>query len=373
MQRRKFTEVLGTGGLLASFSQAQNKSPDAVKVGVVTHAGGPHLDLYFTALADTQDCSSVVLSDPSGKSFKSARQILGTKLIATYSDLTEMLRSEKPQMTLVTMEAVSATEAIRMCLDANCHVLAEKPSCVNSADFELLTEKAHEKNLHLMLALANRLNPEIVEARRLIREGKIGQVYGLDAYLIADQTRLGRTSYQKSWWAKKARAGGGHLIWLGIHWLDLAMYITGLQVTEVAGFTGVVGGQPIDTEDSAAIAMKFSNGAFGTMTSGYYLDRRYHSQIKIWGSAGWLELQRWRGDMQEFPLEWYSTTEKEPKIHRFKNPGIPTGYTPLVKAAIRASTGLGDPPLTADDGLQVLKTIFSAYTAAETGRTQQIT
>ena len=36
MQRRKFTEVLGTGGLLASFSQAQNKSPDAVKVGVVT-------------------------------------------------------------------------------------------------------------------------------------------------------------------------------------------------------------------------------------------------------------------------------------------------------------------------------------------------
>ena len=372
MQRRAFTRIIGAGAALLPLSQGQSEPSKPIKVGVVTHPGGAHLGSYFAALATAQDCDSVVLSDPSEESFESAQKTLGNKLTGTYKDLAEMLRSEKPRMALVTMEAVLAPPAIDACLDAGCHVLAEKPSCVRAADFEKLAGKANEKNLHLMLALANRLNPEIAEARRLIGDGKIGRIYGMDLYIIADQTRLTRPSYHQRWQAQKARSGGGHLIWLGIHWLDLAMYLTGSRITEVAGFTGVVGGQPLDTEDSAAIAMKFDNGAFGTMTSGYYLDRRYHSQIKIWGSKGWLELRRFRGAAQEFPLEWYSTTETTSQIHRYKNPGTPTGYTPFVRAAVRASAGLQDPPLTAADGLQVLKTIFAAYKAAETGRTQRV-
>ena len=372
MDRRAFTKVIGAGAALLPLSQSRGESEKPIRVGVVTHAGGAHLSHYFAGLAAAQDCDSVVLSDPSGQSFESARKTLGNKLTATYDNLGEMLRSEKPRMALVTMEAVLAPPAIDACLDAGCHVLAEKPSCVRAADFEKLAGKANEKNLHLMLALANRLNPETAEARRLIGEGKIGRIYGMDLYIIADQTRLTRPSYHRRWQAQKARSGGGHLIWLGIHWLDLAMFLTGSRITEIASFTGVVGGQPIDTEDSAAIAMKFDNGTFGTMTSGYYLDRRYHSQIKIWGSKGWLELRRYRGDAQEFPLEWYSTTETTPQIHRYKNPGTVTGYTPFVRAAVRASAGLGDPPLTTTDGLQVLKTIFAAYTAAETGRTQRV-
>ena len=372
MHRRAFTKIIGAGGALLPLAQTRAEPAGPIKVGVVTHSGGAHLGLYFAGLAAAQDCHSVVLSDPSGESFDLARQALGDKLTATYGDVAEMLRSEKPRMALVTMEAVLAPLAIEACLDAGCHVLAEKPACVRAADFEKLSGKAREKGVHLMLALGNRLNAEIVESRRLIREGKIGRVYGMDIYLIADQTRLTRPAYHESWPAQKARAGGGHLIWLGIHWLDLAMYLTGSRITEVAGFTGVVGGQPLDTEDSAAIALKFDNGTFGTMTSGYYLDRRYHSQIKIWGSKGWLELRRFRGAAQEFPLEWYSSTEPNLQIHRYKNPGIPTGYTPLVRAAVRAAAGLEDPPLTAADGLWVLKTIFAAYKAAETGRSQRV-
>ena len=43
-----------------------------------------------------------------------------------------------------------------------------------------------------MLALANRLNPELIAARKLISEGAIGKVYGLEMNLVADQTRLTR-------------------------------------------------------------------------------------------------------------------------------------------------------------------------------------
>ena len=109
-----------------------------------------------------------------------------------------------------------------------------------------------------MLALANRVDPVMVEARRLIQGGHLGKLYGAELHTIADQTRLTRTEYHQAWYAQKAKAGGGHLIWLGIHWLDLAMYITGSSIVETAGFCGNVGGQPIDTEDSAAVVVNAS-------------------------------------------------------------------------------------------------------------------
>jgi predicted dehydrogenase len=217
-----------------------------------------------------------------------------------------------------------------------------------------------------MLALANRLDPAVQEARRLISAGQIGKMYGLETHLIADQTRLTRPAYQRSWFAHKARAGGGHLIWLGIHWLDLAMHLTGSRLREVAGFTGVVGGQPLDVEDSAAVVMKFDNGVFGTLTSGYYLDRGYHSHIKIWGSQGRLHVQK----HSDLPLQWYSTKEANPQVRRLPATQAPSGYGPFVRATVRASAGLEDPPLTADDSLYALRTVFACYRAADTGKTQ---
>jgi len=108
----------------------------------------------------------------------------------------------------------------------------------------------------------------------------------------------------------------GQLIWVGIHWLDLVLHITGLRVKQVAGFAGVVGGQPIDIEDSAALALRFDNGSFGTMTSGYYLDRGYQSMCRCGGA--WLAATCRSGEQ---PLEWYSSKDaKEARVERFEYP-----------------------------------------------------
>ena len=369
MHRRTFSKTLGAGAMALASGGSGSAASGLVKVGLITHAEGSHLSAYYAALAEAEEVGSVVLSDPSGDTVEATRKVIGSKLKATYTEPAKMLANEKPAMALVSMEAKVSPPAIDAALDAGCHVMAEKPSCVRAEDFEPLVRKANRKGLHLMLALANRLNPEVREARRLIREGKLGKIYGTEIHLIADQTRLTRPAYHKTWRAQKARAGGGHLIWLGIHWLDLSMFLTGSRITEVAGFTGVVGGQPLDTEDSAAIALKFDNGTFGTMTSGYYLDKGYHSHIKIWGSHGWLRIDKHGGK----PLEWYSRKDAEPAVRSFEPPDAPTGYSPFVRACVRASAGLADPPLTGDDSLYVLKVIFSSYKAAETGRTQHIT
>ncbi|MFK5924717.1 MAG: Gfo/Idh/MocA family oxidoreductase [Verrucomicrobiota bacterium] len=369
MKRRSFTQALA-GSLIASqTAYAQNTGKTVI--AVITNAEGAHLSAYFPALAQAEDVDSVVLSDPSGKTIELARKHLGDKLTATYTDPAEMLEKEQAVMALVSLEAAIAPPAINLALDAGCHVMAEKPACLSAEEFAKLTKKANDKKLLLMLALANRLNPESQEAKRIIGEGLIGKIYGMELHLIADQTRLKSKSYHKKWYAQKDRGGGGHLIWLGIHWLDLAMYLTQSKITDVAGFAGNVGGQPLDVEDSAALAIKFDNGSFGTVTSGFYLDKGYHSHIKIWGSDGWLEINR-HGGAGKAPLRWYSSKGDKPDIIEYLPPDGPQGYSPFVAACVRAAIRKGEAPLTANDSLQVLKTVYGAYRAAETGQSQHI-
>jgi predicted dehydrogenase len=343
--------------------------PKTIKVAVLTHAQGAHLDAYFSSLAKVEEVAAVVVADPGGQTFAGAKKALGSKLQETSRDVATLLRRFQPHMALVSMEAALAPPVIDAALEAGCHVLAEKPSCIKPEQFAKLAAKAQRKHRQLMLALANRIHPAARAAGRLVRDGKLGKLYAVEIHLVADQTRLKREAYRKAWFSIKARSGGGHLLWLGIHWLDLALSITGRRVKQVAGFMGVVGGQPIDVEDSAAVALRFDNDTFGTMTSGYYLDRGYQSHVQIWGEHGWLRLAL----IEENPLEWYSTKDtKIPKVERQSFPKGLRTYLPFVRAAVRAASGLEPAPITPEEGLHVLKTIFAFYDAARTGKTQAV-
>lgn len=340
-----------------------------ITVAVLTNTAGAHIEAYLAGLSVIEEVEAVVVADPGGASEASSKKTLGAKLKSFERDHAKVLADHKPTMALVTLEAVQSPPVIQAALEANCHVLAEKPSCIRAEDFEPLARLADMKHRHLTLALANRLLGTVQAARKLIQSGQIGKLYGCELHIVADQTRLTKPAYHQSWFADKARAGGGHLIWLGIHWLDLAMFMTGSKIVEAAGFTGIVGGQPLKAEDSAAMALKFDNGSFGTMTSGYYLDKGYHSHIKIWGSHGWVQLDPHGGE----PLQWYSTKDSPPQIKKYEGPAEQGSYTPLVKECVRAAMGLAPPPLTAAESLHVLKTVFACYRAAETGHSQRVT
>tara|TARA_R110002111_G_scaffold257026_1_gene324936 strand:- start:76173 stop:77213 length:1041 start_codon:yes stop_codon:yes gene_type:complete len=341
---------------------------DKAIVALFINETSPHLGAYFPALAACEEVSEVILCDEGQKHVTEARQKLGEKLTRVYDNPDELFKKEKPDMALIAMEAVQSPAAIDRALEHGCPVFAEKPACISIDQFEALVKKADGKHLNLMLALANRNNPEVKAARRMIRKGTFGDIYGIELNFIADQTRLTSKNHHSSWFAQKKRGGGGHLIWLGIHWLDLGMYITDSKITDVAGFVTNIGGQPIDVEDSAALSLKFDKGFLGTLTSGYYTGRGKQSLIKIWGSKGWLEMDYSTGKY----LQWSLNDDKPGTIHKFEESIQPRGYTPCVQAAVRSVLDKEAPTLTSRDSLQVLRTIYAAYKAAETGETQHI-
>jgi predicted dehydrogenase len=222
-----------------------------------------------------------------------------------------------------------------------------------------------------MLALSGRLSADVQKARELVASGAIGKLYGVEMHFLADQTRLARKDYAErvGWTLEKARAGGGHLVWLGIHYLDQMMFITDSSVSQVSGFTTKVGdyGKRHDVEDSTVAAVRFDNGTLGTVTSGYYCDQGYNSHIKVWGSKGWLRLEKDSpGADEAFPLTWYSHDAGDPDdpdktIPEVQSFGVDLddplagGYTPWVVACVDACLGVAPPPISNADGLRAVE------------------
>lgn len=320
-----------------------------------------HRSAYLAAIRDLDSITSAAIVDPEGGTFAEAQRVITNKPLRTYASFEEMRGHEDPAMAIVTYTGSGAPDVIRPLLDAGLPVLAEKPSCVNADQFARLADVSERRNAPLMLALCNRLAPWAVEARRIAPS--LGKLYAARGLALADQARIWKGT--PGWTFSKPNAGGGHLIWLGIHWLDLMLHLTGDRVVEVQAQAANVGGGPIDVEDVASLNLRFASGAQGALLSGYVLDKGKQLDLGLWGSTGWL-----RFDQNARTMDWFGPEAgaTEPTHHTQRYDELGGGYTNWVQACLRASQRETPPPVTAAEGLTVLRVIFAAYESARTGR-----
>ncbi len=343
---------------------------DGIDIGLIIEPSASHISGYLEVLAVRKGVRSVAVAVQDKATLENAKRQLGKRFHGTgYMNANEMLAKVRPSLTIVTMEGVNAPGAIRMALEAGSHVLTEKPSCTKLEQFEQLAKLAKKRKRHLMLAMATRSGVALKKARRLIAAGEIGKPYSVSMVWIADQTRLTNKAYHASWLADPKRAGGGKLIYHGIHYLDVIQHLLDDPIREINGFTQNVGGQPIRVEDSAVVSFRFASGATGTHNTGYYLDRGKQSEIRIWGSHGWLRLAHLEGQ----PLQWYSTKPRAPKgVQTFKYNDTREMYHLFFQDAIDAIREGTPPPITTSESLRALRVVFAAYEAVATGKTQRL-
>ena len=343
---------------------------DGIDIGLIIEPSASHISGYLEVLAARKGVRSVAVAVQDKATLENAKRQLGKRFHGTgYMNANEMLAKVRPSLTVVTMEGVNAPGAIRMALEAGSHVLTEKPSCTKLEQFEQLAKLAKKRKRHLMLAMATRSGVALKKARRLIAAGEIGKPYSVSMVWIADQTRLTTKAYHASWLADPKRAGGGKLIYHGIHYLDVIQHLLDDPIREINGFTQNVGGQPIRVEDSAVLSFRFASGATGTHNTGYYLDRGKQSEIRIWGSHGWLRLAHLEGQ----PLQWYSTQPGAPRgVQTFKYNDTHEMYHLFFQEAIDAIREGTPPPITTSESLRALRVVFAAYEAVATGKTQRL-
>jgi predicted dehydrogenase len=274
------------------------EDPRRIRVGMV--GGGPGAGIaetHRTAMRLDDKCVLVagVFSRDREKSLTAARK-LRIDLDRVYPDYGVMAdvesRREKDKIDAAVIVTRTDThyKITKKFLEAGIHVICDKPLCLALAEAKELKGLADEKELILCLTHNYSGYAMVRQAARMVRNGDLGKVCvvqvehasGWAAKLLEKQGHP-----QAAWRTDPVLSGDSSVLFdLGTHAHQLARFITGLEVTEVAAeMSQIVEGRAI--KDNANLLLRFSNGARGTLWASMAAIGNEHGlRIRVYGNHG---------------------------------------------------------------------------------------
>ena len=141
------------------------------------------------------------------------------------------------------------------------HVLCEKPMALSSFDCGEMIQAAEKANKRLFIIKQNRYNPPVQAVKGLISDGKLGQIYNIQLNCFWNRN----TDYYRNSWKGTKELDGGTLFTQFSHFIDLLFYLNG-DIKETKAFGENFDHKNIiEFEDTGVVALKFKNGALGTI------------------------------------------------------------------------------------------------------------
>jgi predicted dehydrogenase len=242
-------------------------------------------------------------------------------------------------------------------LAAGKHVLCEKPLANTLEDAAAMASAATAAlDLVALCGFSYRRTPALGLARKLIADGRIGQVRHVRAQYLQDW--LTDPDAPATWRLDRERAGSGALGDIGAHSIDTAQWLTGSLITEVSAVlrtfvderpvrTGVVGlggvgdrdapRVPVTVDDAGAFTARFDDGAMGVFEfSRMATGRRNANRVEVNGERGAIAFDFER--MNE--LEFYDATDEE-GVQGFRRVQATEAVHPYLEAWWPVGHGLG--------------------------------
>ena len=222
-----------------------------------------------------------------------------------YTDEETMLR-ELPEIDAVSVCTWNSAHApcTILALRYGKHVLCEKPMAMNATEARAMIDASKKYGKKLMVGFVRRFGNDAAITKDFIDAGNLGDVY------YAKTTYLRRNGCPGGWFGDKSRSGGGPLIDLGVHVIDLARYLMGCpNPISVYGATFDCigkrenlkdkaaynirgkGKETFDVEDMATALIRFDNGAVLSVEASFNLHiKKDTGTIELFGSKGGAKL-----------------------------------------------------------------------------------
>ncbi len=173
---------------------------------------------------------------------------------------TETVNRNDVDIIIITTPPHLHNEITIAALAKNKHILCEKPLSREVLEAETMYEKSLGTNVILKCGFNHRHHPAMLEAKKLINDGCIGELmFGRAVYGIC-----GRPEYKDEWRANPQQAAGGQFIEQGSHLIDLYRWYFG-EIEYVSAMTDVDYFKDQALDDGGFAIFKFQNGATGSM------------------------------------------------------------------------------------------------------------
>lgn len=299
------------------------------------------------------------------KDVERARAFAGAFEGCGYSDrLEELLDARLDAVHVLTPHFLHKEHVIR-CLEAGFHVLTEKPIAIYEKDGAEMISAARRCGKQLGVIFQNRYITGIVEARRLIDEGRLGALKGAWSQLNWWRPE---SYYACDWKGSWEKEGGGVVIDQAIHSLDLVRYLVQSPVKSVKAHIDRRILTTIEVEDVADAAITFENGVVYSFFASNYYTHNSPIRIELSGEKGSVLLT---AEDVEIRLEG-----EEPRMIRMAPLHGANGESywgschQLQIAAFYRALAEGSPvPIDPEDALKTLALVQAIYTSAKENRT----
>lgn len=313
----------------------------------------------------------VAIADPTAP----ARQLAESLGIPWFADYKEMIDATRPQGAIVaTPNATHASVSVD-CMERGVAVIVEKPIADTLEEAQRICDTSRRTGVPALVGHHRRYNPVLRKAKEIVAAGRLGKPvaatvqstwYKADAY------------YDAAWRRQK---GGGPVLINLIHDIDILLFLFGelesLQATTSNATRG------FEVEDTAAVILRFRNGALGTVTVSDTAVAPWNWDLAIGeverfprqninshylsGTEGSLtlpQLEFWsyRGEAGQ-PKGWESPlTVEKTALH----PGCP--YVEQLRHFAALVAGEEPPVCSAADGLRTLEATLAVTAAAASGQ-----
>ena len=295
---------------------------------------------------------------------------------ATYTDYREVLKIEGLDAVDICtpnyLHSIIAVEA----LNAGINVLCEKPDAINPTEALRMQKAADENGKLLMVIRNNRFINQTQYLKKYIDAGKLGEVY---AARCGWQRRRGVPG-RGGWFTTKELSGGGPLIDLGVHMIDVAMWLMGsprpvavsgsvynkfANASETGGKYAAANASGIfDVEDLAMGFIRFDNGACLQIEFSWASNVRGDNKFfELRGTEAGAEWSTTDGELRIYTEECGKTVDLIPQLGKDVN-----GHLGNLRNFADAIEGKAEPVFKVQEGVDMIKILCAIYESAQTGR-----
>lgn len=307
---------------------------------------------YFGSLREVRELSLCAIVDNDAAARATAASDFGVPAFESVRDLLADPAC-RPDAALVATPPAAHEEACLSLLSAGVHVLCEKPLAPTWTVATRMLAAAARHDVVLMMASKFRYVPDVVEARTMVREGRIGDV------VLFENTFGSPIDMTERWNSDPKVSGGGVLIDNGAHAVDIARFFLGPLIRVFAHFGRRV--QAVPVEDSVTLQLEAAGGCAVTIHLSWSVDIGNDHFITVCGSRGTLQVG-WTGSRYRMhgQREWTRFGTGYDKRQAFARQ--------LQDFAWAVARPGHEPMVRSEDALDSVRTIEAAYRAARVER-----
>lgn len=337
----------------------------ALRIGLI---GCGHMGrvVHLNILRRLPHLEVVALAEPDAQRREQAsRQVPRATVFSDYRELLE--RPEIDAIIICLPNAMHAEAAINA-LQRGKHVYLEKPLATNLHDGRKLLDAWRYSGRVAMIGFSYRFNPLHQEVRRHIQAEKLGELVGVRSVFTTAPHRM-------PGWKQRRESGGGVLLDLASHHVDLVRFWFNEEVREVHAN---IRSQRVEA-DTATLELWLANGLL--VQSFFSMSSVDDDRFEIYGRSGKMSLDRYNS----WTVEITSTTRSPTLFHRFSQAVARVSHSRFVMRKLFAQAN--EPSFAAalahfvtaarngrpaspdfDDGFQSLAVIIAAEESARTGQ-----